>query len=45
MALSQWSRKYPSGRGLLLGFTNIASAEQALHLARRLATALDQDAR
>ncbi len=45
MALSQWARKYPCGSGLLLGFTNIASAEQALHLARRLATALDQDAR
>lgn len=45
MALSQWARKHPCGSGLLLGFTNIASAEQALHLARRLATALDQDAR
>lgn len=45
MALSQWARKYPCGSGLLLGFTNIASAEQALHLARRLAMALDQEAR
>jgi GntR family transcriptional regulator/MocR family aminotransferase len=45
MALSQWARTYPCGSGLLLGFTNIASTEQALHLAQRLATALDQDAR
>ncbi|PIA72480.1 PLP-dependent aminotransferase family protein [Pseudomonas sediminis] len=41
MALSQWARQQPCGSGLLLGFTNIASAEQALHLARRLATAVN----
>lgn len=40
MALSEWSRQHPCGSGLLLGFTNIASAEQALHLARRLAEAI-----
>lgn len=40
MALSEWSRQHPCGSGLLLGFTNIASVEQALHLARRLAEAI-----
>ena len=45
MALSPWTQKHPGASGLLLGFTNIANAGQALHLARRLATALDQDAR
>ncbi|MGG2395720.1 PLP-dependent aminotransferase family protein [Pseudomonas sp. SH1-B] len=40
MALSQWSQQHPCGSGLLLGFTNVASAEQALHLARRLAEAI-----
>jgi len=36
-ALSQWYLAAPEHRGLLLGFTNVASPEQALALARRLA--------
>lgn len=40
LALSEWAQQHPCGSGLLLGFTNIASAEQALHLARRLAAAI-----
>ncbi|WP_447589500.1 MocR-like pyridoxine biosynthesis transcription factor PdxR [Aquipseudomonas campi] len=39
--LSSWALQKPCGSGLLLGFTNIVSAEQALHLARRLREALE----
>lgn len=36
-ALSRWYLTAPERQGLLLGFTNVASAEDALGLARRLA--------
>lgn len=41
--LSRWYLQQPAARGLLMGFTNIASAEQAATLARRLAAAIDGD--
>ncbi len=36
-ALSRWYLETPSAQGLLLGFTNVASAAEAVALARRLA--------
>ena len=40
-ALSNWAVRYDCGQGLLMGFTNIRTAEEAGQLAMRLKTTID----
>jgi len=42
-ALSAWSLESPGERGLLMGFTNVASAPQALDIARRLQAVIERE--